>query len=279
MSPSGTRNNPVSRLHHIVRHFCSCEDESTDRVQCAAAYRVAKRFGWDTGSIYNHITVRTGDESAQHFLINPFGLDFCEVTASSLLKVDLDGCVIHGGSTKLTFNLAGFVIHSAVHRYRPDLRCVIHTHHRSVVAVSSTVHGLLPCSLEACKLFPIVAPKVHPFEGISTDPAECERIQQALGTTDSILLMSNHGAIVGGESVGAALLNMLELVNACNIQLQMMQAVGGQVEQLVFPSTEVIERTRARGETVGARAARAVGELEMDSWCRLLDKDDPSYRL
>jgi ribulose-5-phosphate 4-epimerase/fuculose-1-phosphate aldolase len=112
------------------------------------------------GSIYNHITVRSGEDPASgapHFLINPFGLDFSEVTASSLLKVDLEGTVVDAGSTDFTFNLAGFVIHSAVHERRPDLRCVIHSHHRAVVAVASTVHGLLPCSLEACKLAPLVS--------------------------------------------------------------------------------------------------------------------------
>jgi ribulose-5-phosphate 4-epimerase/fuculose-1-phosphate aldolase len=90
-----------------------------------------------------------------------------------------------------------------VHARRPDLRCVIHVHHRSVVAVASTVHGLLPCSLEACKLAPLVAERVHAFEGIASDPAECSRIQDELGDEASVLLMSNHGAIVGGATVRA----------------------------------------------------------------------------
>ena len=113
------------------------------------------------------------------------------------LKVSLDGDVVDAGSTEFTFNLAGFLIHGAVHERRPDLRCVLHSHHRSIVAVASTTHGLLPCSLEACKLSPQVSQNVHPFEGISADPEECVRIQDALGDTASILLMSNHGAIVG----------------------------------------------------------------------------------
>lgn len=255
--------------------------EAEDRVQCAAAYRLASRFGWDTGSIYNHITVRSGEDAASgapHFLINPFGLDFSEVSASSLLKVDLDGTVVDTGSTDFTFNLAGFVIHSAVHASREDLRCVIHSHHRSVVAVASTTHGLLPCSLEACKLAPLVSDRIHAFEGIASDPEECGRIQEELGDTASILLMSNHGAIVGGATVGAALLNMLELVNSCNIQLDMMQAVGGDVSQLVLPTQAVVDETRARGAVVQARTARQIGELEMESWLRLLDEEDQSYR-
>ena len=92
------------------------------------------------------------------------------------------------------------------------------------------------------------------------------------------MLMSNHGAIVGGSTVGACLLNMLELVNACNIQLDMMQAVGGDIEKLVFPTAQVVDRTRALGMVVQAKTARQVGDLELDAWCRLLDSEEPSYR-
>ena len=125
---------------------------------------------------------------------------------------------------------------------------------------------------------PTVSDVRHPFEGISTSTEECQRIQQALGPDASILLMSNHGAIIGGRTVGAALLNTLELINACNIQLDMMQALGGNIDQLVFPTDEVVKRTRRLGMAVQAKTVRAIGELEMDSWCRLLDAVDPSYR-
>merc|ERR1719487_526236 len=138
------------------------------RVELAAAYRIAAYNGWDE-LIYNHITIRVpGDE--EHFLINPFGLHFSEVTASSLLKIDLDGKVIDPGSTDLGYNIAGFVIHSALHSTkREDLQCVWHTHHPAIAGVMSLKCGMLPLCLESVSLWPKVSQTIHQFEGISVD--------------------------------------------------------------------------------------------------------------
>jgi ribulose-5-phosphate 4-epimerase/fuculose-1-phosphate aldolase len=166
------------------------------RVQLAAAYRVAAHLKWDA-VIYNHITLRVPGAD-EHFLINAFGMHFSEITASSLVKIDNHGTVIHPGCTDLGYNQAGFVIHSALHETkRDDMQVVWHTHHTAASAVASLKSGLLPLSLEAVNIWPKISPTSHVFEGVSNDEGEKARLRASLGGAATILIMQNHGVCVG----------------------------------------------------------------------------------
>eukprot|EP00947_MAST-08B_sp_MAST-8B-sp1_P006557 g6557.t1 len=178
------------------------------REDLAAAYHIAAQKGWDE-LVYNHITVRVNDDDDSddaagtrppEFLINPFGLSFAEVTASSLVKIDLEGRVVDPGSTGRPVNVAGFVIHSAVHAARDDLHCVWHTHHSPTVAVSAMKAGFLPLSQEACIIMPRMSAKTHPFEGIAVDTGERERIVAALDGKRIFLRNKRSTVYVGGAS-------------------------------------------------------------------------------
>ena len=257
------------------------------RCRLAAAYRLAASCGWNE-VIYNHITARVPG-SSDHFLINPFGLKFDEVTASSLIKVDLNGTVIEPGSTDLPFNLAGYVVHSAVHGKRPDLECIFHNHYTPCVAVSACKAGFLPVSQEACILMPRIAPAMHPFEGVATDPLEKAAIVSALGDKQ-VLFMENHGVLCAGRTVAEAFWNTFMLCRACDHQIAAMSAVGsnrpqralyyasddqphspvickndptgGRIDELTLPPASVVEQTAARVQ----KAFEAHGNLDWGKW-------------
>ncbi|CAG0908228.1 unnamed protein product, partial [Cyprideis torosa] len=135
---------------------------------------------------------------AEHFLINPFGLSYNEITASSLVKVDLKGAVIDPGTTNFGINLAGYTLHSAIHGVRPDIRCIVHIHTPSVVAISSVKQGLLPVSQEACLLGDVT---YHQYQGLVVDADEKQAIAKDLGLSSKVMLLRNHGAVCGGETV------------------------------------------------------------------------------
>jgi ribulose-5-phosphate 4-epimerase/fuculose-1-phosphate aldolase len=189
------------------------------RCKLAMAYRIAHFYGWDQ-LIFNHITAKVpGSEvlgGGPHFLINPFGVRFDEITASSLLKVTLGGDVVQDGSKGGVILQQGYVIHSAIHEAREDLGCIWHCHHADSVAICMTKDGLLPLSQEAIMTIPDVA--YHPFEGTTNSVTERPRIAASLGRDKYTLLLQNHGPVTGGACIEDAFKRMFVLCRATTYQ-------------------------------------------------------------
>jgi len=192
-------------------------EEQTIRRQLAALYREFARQGW-TKMIFNHISARVPGRH-DHFLINPYGLFYEEVTASNLVKIDLDGKIV--GHSDWPVNEAGFIIHGAVHAVRPDVQCVIHHHGPAAVAVSALECGLLPLSLEAAQFYDRTA--YYDFQGISDDREECKHITAALGNA-KVLFMRNHGVLITGLTIAEALHLAVNLEQACRVQLNILSS-------------------------------------------------------
>ena len=188
-------------------------DEEWDlRVDLAACYRLIAMHGWDD-LVFTHISARVpGDD--EHFLINAYGLLFEEMTASSLIKIDLNGNKVL--DSPYPVNEAGFVIHSAVHEARHDVGCVLHTHTRAGVAVSAQADGLLP--LSQISLFPLTTLSYHDYEGVALNEAEKPRLVADLGSNNAMILR-NHGLLTTGPTIADAFLMMYALETACQIQL------------------------------------------------------------
>ena len=239
------------------------------RVDCACAYRLVRHFGMDD-MIYNHISARI--PGTEEFLLNPFGLTYDEMCASSLIKVDLAGKVLwepdFPKGLGYKFNPTGFVIHGAIHEAKPELHCVIHTHSLAGMAVSSLKKGLLPMTQTAMR-FDKVA--YHDYEGVALDHAERQRLLANLGDCD-VMLLRNHGPLAVGRTVAEAFNNIYRLERACRTQLM---AQGGD-DEIVLPAKAVIEKTNHMYRP-GTR--RSYGLLEWPAMRRLADRLDPSYRI
>jgi len=246
-----------------VREQVSAEEWAM-RVDLAAAYRLVALHGWDD-LIFTHISARVpGPE--EHFLINPYGLLFEEMTASSLVKVDQEGNKVIDSPHPV--NPAGFVIHSAVHAARPEVRCVLHTHTRAGVAVSAQKEGLLPISQQS--IFPLIALGYHDYEGVALNEDEKPRLVADLGDANSLILR-NHGLLTCGESVAEAFLAMYVLETACQIQIAA-QSGGAEL-------TRVDERILAGARAQMREATKGMGgALAWPALLRKLDRRDPSYR-
>lgn len=196
--------------------------ERQARIDLAALYRLVALHGWDD-LIFTHISMRVpGPE--HHFLINPYGMMFDEITASSLVKVDLQGAIVE--PTPYFINPAGFTIHSAIHAAREDAHCVIHLHTDQGVAVSAQTRGLLPISQTAMAVIGDLA--YHDYEGIALDLDERDRLVADLGSKN-LMLLRNHGTLTVGSSAAAAFLRMFFLERACRMQV-MAQAGGALLE-------------------------------------------------
>lgn len=235
------------------------------RVQLAAAYRMVDYFGW-TELIYGHLTARVpGPE--HHFLINPYGLNYDEVTASNLVKIDLDGNVIEGQGYGV--NYAGFVIHSAIHMAKEGMnRVVMHTHTRAGMAVSALEEGLLPISMTSTQFYHNLA--YHEYEGVSLYLDERERLLEALGDAKAMMLR-NHGLLTVGRTVPEAFINLYRLERACQVQLD--ASAAGKVRLL---SDNVATRSREDLERSSTELPK--GDMEFAALMRKIDKIDPSYR-
>jgi ribulose-5-phosphate 4-epimerase/fuculose-1-phosphate aldolase len=236
--------------------------EWEQRVNLAACYRLVEHFGW-TELIYTHISARVPDEPG-HFLLNRFGLLFDEVTASNLIKVDLDGNLVEEPDAPM--HKAGFVIHSAIHAGRDDVDCVIHTHSKAGVAVAAMKEGLLPLSPHAQLFFGRVS--YHDYEGLAVDIDERQRLIRDLGT-NPVMILRNHGLLAVGPSIPLAFSNLFNLQFACETQVLAM--AGGAA--LNLPPAGVPERTAAL-----AIAPEAPFGTEWAGLLRKLDRTDPSYR-
>jgi ribulose-5-phosphate 4-epimerase/fuculose-1-phosphate aldolase len=232
------------------------------RIELAACYRLAQKNGWDE-LIYNHISARVpGPE--HHFLINPFGLAFEEVTASNLVKVDLEGRII--GASKYPINAAGFTIHSAVHQARPDVGCVIHLHTEAGMALSMLEGGLLPLSQTAMFFQSQMA--FHDYEGIALDLGERERLVRDLGD-NAVMILRNHGTLVASSTIGTAYVTMYLLEKAARAQLQALACD----RKLVDAAPQAIGVTAQFGKS-GAGGA----EYAWQAMLRRLDREDTSYK-
>ncbi|MBM3367327.1 MAG: class II aldolase/adducin family protein [Betaproteobacteria bacterium] len=239
--------------------------EQSIRVELAAAYRVAALLGWSE-LIYAHITARIpGPE--HHFLINPYGLRWDEVTASNLVKIDVEGNVV--GESKYGANKAGFVIHSAIHMGARDANWVFHTHTLAGMAVSTQACGLLPIHMYAHNFYEALS--VHDYEGPSMRLGERERIVASLGA-NSALLLRNHGLLTTGRTMPEAWIRMWRLERACQIQLA--AQAGG---RLVEPSPEMCRQSQQLGNEFLTDTA-PLGELEFAALRRIVDEKDSGYR-
>ena len=187
------------------------------RVDLAAAFRLADRFGWSQ-LVWNHITARCPD-NPEHFLINPLGVRWDEMTASLLVKVDFEGDTVEVIDGEGLVPKAGFVIHSGLFEVRPDVGAVVHVHTNDGVAVSALEDGLLPLSMEG--LFSHDNLGCHPFEGTSMDTDERERLARSLGSRKAMILQ-NHGLLTVGASVGEAFVLMYWLERACEIWMKVL---------------------------------------------------------
>ena len=235
------------------------------RVTVAACYRLIHHFGMDD-MIYNHISARVPGE-ADHFLINPYGMLYEEMTASSLLKIDLEGNVVLDSGTGYGVNRAGFVIHSAVHGRRADVHSVIHTHSVAGMAVSALDCGLLPLTQNAM-FFEGVG--MHEYEGPALSLEEQERLVGDLGSYRAMILR-NHGLLTAAPTVPEAFAAMYWLERACQAQVAAMACNT----KLHLPQADVIELT---AHLYKPETRRPYGLLEWPALLRLLDRRDPSYR-
>ncbi|KAL6724421.1 hypothetical protein Aduo_019312 [Ancylostoma duodenale] len=246
------------------------------RNKLASLYRLVDLFQWSQG-IYNHITLRLPHDD-NHILVNPFGLLYHEVTASSLVKVNLQGETVDPGSTKLGINQNGFMLHSAIHSARPDVRCILHMHTAVVSAVASMKCGLLPLCQEAMVIGPVA---YHDYQGSLNEEVDRDELVKSLGDKN-VMLLRNHGFVVCGQSVEDALHLAFHTVVACETQIR---AARAGIENLVIPDEKAIEKAYKSARAAdGSSLSRSpikdqtgnvvnwrIGELEWEAWMRVLD--------
>ena len=246
-----------------IQNMVSAEEWQL-RVDLAACYRLVALYGW-SDLIFTHISARIpGPE--HHFLINPYGLMFDEITASSLVKVDMQCNKLI--ESPYPVNPAGFVIHSSVHAAREDVQCVLHTHTRAGVAVSAQKNGVLPISQQST--FVLASLAYHGYEGVAFRDEEKPRLQADLGQAN-FLMLRNHGLLTCGKTIADAFLAMYTFEAACKIQIDA-QAGGGELTQ-VHPQilTGVAQAMKVQTGGLG-------GAFVWPSLIRKLDRTDPSYR-
>lgn len=237
--------------------------EQEVRVELAACYRLIAHFGMDD-LVHTHISARVPGEPG-HFLINPYGLMFHEISASSLVKIDYDGKAV--SPTNYPVNQAGFVIHSAVHSARKDVNCVLHTHTRAGVAVSCMGEGLLPLNQFSLEFHGHAA--YHDYEGVALDLDERERLVADLGDKN-VMILRSHGLLTAGATVPEAFVLMYYLEQSCRVQVDVMAAS----QRPIIPPPEVCDKAaRQMNRNPGRK-----GHREWPGLLRLLDSKDPSYR-
>ena len=237
------------------------DSEWQQRVDLAACYRLLAHYGWDD-LVFTHNTARVPD--TEHFLINPFGLKFNEVSASSLVKIDCEGNKVMDSAYPIL--QAGFIVHSAIHLGRDDAHCVMHTHTRAGCAVGAQEAGLLMINQKSMEFYNRLG--YHDYEGIADNFEERDRMAKNLGSHKA-MIMRNHGLLSVGDNMAQAFGTMRRLHEACEIQL-MAQAGGG---ALTTPSPEICEHTACQFDNIGG--------LNENAWAaelRMLDCIDPSFR-
>ncbi|WP_017760074.1 class II aldolase/adducin family protein [Pseudacidovorax intermedius] len=245
-----------------VRRLVS-DEEWQLRVDLAACYRLVALYGW-SDLVFTHISARIPGPD-HHFLINPYGMMFDEITASSLVKVDMDCNKLI--DSPYPVNPAGFVIHSCIHEARHDVQCVLHTHSRAGVAVSAQKCGVLPISQQST--FVLASLAHHDYEGVAVRDDEKPRLQQDLGR-NNYMLLRNHGLLTVGKTVADAFLHMYTFENACRIQIDA-QAGGELVHvnpQIMDGISQVMKKV-----TTGQGA-----NIAWPALLRKLDRESPGYK-
>ena len=240
------------------------EEEWKLRVDLAACYRLVAHYGWDD-LIFTHISARLPGPD-HHFLINPYGMTFDEVTASSLVKIDLEGRKLMDSPYEI--NPAGFTIHSAIHAARDDAKCVLHTHSLNGVAVSATKQGVLPISQQS--IFVLASLGYHDYEGVALHEGEKPRLVRDLGDK-SFLMLRNHGILTVGATIPDAFLLMYLFEAACTIQIRAQSTHG----ELISVDPKIVAGATMMAKQV-TRAAG--GTLAWPGLLRKLDRIDRSYR-
>ena len=237
------------------------------RQELAACYRIVDHLGW-TSLIYNHISARVPD--SEHILVNPFGLLYSEVTASNLVKVDLDGNIV--GHNDWPVNRVGIVLHTALHAQRPSITCVIHTHSIAGSAISALEEGLGHNFIMSATVHGHVA--YHDFEGGEVSEGEQVRLAENLGDK-SMLILRNHGLLTCGASIPEALNNMVALEGVCQMEFAIL-STGRPVHAI---SDEALRRTSAAPGVAFDKAMRPLAEKVFAALQRQVDAKDPSYRM
>ena len=232
------------------------------RVDLAALYRLFAHHGW-TDLIYTHITARVPEEP-EHYLINPYGLMFDEVTASSLIKVDFDGRVQSGGED---YNEAGHLIHTAVLKARPEINYVLHSHTRAGIAVSAMAGGLRPLSQHAMAVLGQIA--YHPYQDVTSAADECARLAEDLGDKH-LMILHNHGLLACGRTAAEAFCFHYDLEMACKVQVDVLQSGAETIE----PPAPVVEGVKHWGMP----GPEPAGVREWAALLRLLERKDPSFK-
>jgi ribulose-5-phosphate 4-epimerase/fuculose-1-phosphate aldolase len=264
----------LKAIESTAIHERVSEAEWQTRVDLAACYRLMALYGM-TDLIYNHITARIPG-TADELLINPYGMLYEEITASSLVKIDIEGNILLQPDHEYGINPAGYVIHSAVHQARHDVQCVIHTHSRAGMAVSAMSCGLLPLAQTSMRFYNCTS--YHAYEGPALNLDERLRLVSDLGHYDTLILR-NHGLLVCGRTIPDAFNRMYFLENACRLQVDAMAAGA----DLQFAPPEVAQLTAdifspERSTTNSIHTAKPLdGELEWRALRRKLDRTDPTY--
>jgi ribulose-5-phosphate 4-epimerase/fuculose-1-phosphate aldolase len=246
-----------------VKQLVTAEEWAV-RTDLAAAYRLVAKYGWDD-LVFTHLSARVPGPDA-HFLINPYGMMFDEITASSLVKIDLAGTKVM--ESAFDINPAGFTIHSAVHEARDDAHCVMHLHTIDGVAVACQKGGLLPISQQS--LFSMASLAYHDYEGVALNPEEKKRLVRDLGTKHSMILR-NHGLLTCAHTVADAFLYMYILQKACEVQIRA-QAGGG---DLVPVPKAIVDGIQAQSKVVLRQSG---GMIAWPGLLRKLDREDPGWR-
>lgn len=244
-------------------------DEWKARLELAACYRIFDMLGW-TEMIYNHITVRLPDSvtgGARQFLINPFGLHYREVTASNLLKIDIEGRKLDAANP-WPVNPAGFTIHAAIHEHAEGAHCVMHTHTTTGLAVACTEAGLAQNNFYSAQLHGLVA--YHDFEGITVHAEEAPRLLRSMGNKP-LLILRNHGLLSTGPTVPLAFVRLWTLQRACDVQV--MQAALGKA----IPVPEAVAK-KTTHDSFQFDAQFGAGQDVFDAMTRLVDRIDASYK-
>ncbi|MEB8338486.1 class II aldolase/adducin family protein [Streptomyces endophyticus] len=248
----------------------AAREELRLRRELAAVYRLVAHFRM-TDLIFTHISQRLPGPD-NHFLINPYGLLFEEITASNLVKIDLDGNAVEPSPHPV--NPAGFMIHSAIHKARPDAHCVLHTHTKAGCAVAAQQGGLLPVNQMSMEFHNRVG--YHDYEGVALNFDEQKRLVEDLGTQPALILR-NHGLLTVGESAKQAFLRMYYLEKACEIQVT--AQAGG---QLIIPSEQVCEYTAQQLTGEGEASSDVEDDIAYDlAWgalLRLVERTAPDYK-
>ncbi|XP_077992684.1 protein hu-li tai shao-like [Glandiceps talaboti] len=258
---------PVADIRGLDSQSYS-KGEKILRCKLASLYRVMDLHGW-THSIYNHVSMRVSHED-DYFLVNPYGLLYHEITASSLIKVDMQGNVVDGGTTNYPPNKHGWSLHAAILSSRPDIKCIIELHTTSATAISCMKCGLMRCCDEACVLGDI---SYHDYTGMIVDKNDRDSITRALGPNNKILVQRNHGILVCGETIEEAYYLALNAMTACETQIKLMNCISA--DNMILVDEDMGKKAKeiaSKGlpKTDEKRKWR-IGELEFEAMMRSLD--------